>query len=136
MASGPARRAAARPYNFRATGVFARQVALLVYLPGKSHCAALVVLEQSGNLLAEGLPPAAQDRADQPPYTQVDDGLAAVDWHVRHRPAVVPVHLRRRRPAPRIRHRHIRGAGDHQRVTAVRHIFDGQHPTAPKTPWL
>ncbi|GGT51157.1 hypothetical protein GCM10010207_59340 [Streptomyces atratus] len=87
-----------------------------------------MALQQSGNLLAEGLPPAARDRADQPPYAQVDDNLAAVDRHVRHRPAVVPVHLRRRSPALRTWHRHIQGAGrDRHRVTAVRHVLDDQH---------
>ncbi|MFJ9683474.1 SCO1431 family membrane protein [Streptomyces sp. NPDC101194] len=29
----------------------------------------------------------------KPPYAQVDDDLAAVDRHVRHRPTVGPVHL-------------------------------------------
>jgi hypothetical protein len=43
-----------------------------------------MALQQSGNLLAEGLPSAAQDRTDQPPYAQVDDDLTAVDRHVRH----------------------------------------------------
>jgi hypothetical protein len=100
----------------------------LGYLPGKPHRAALMALQQSGNLLAEGLPSAAQDRTDQPPYAQVDDYLAAIDWYVRHRPAVIPVHLRRQRPARRTRHRHIPSASrDHHRVTTVRHVHDDQH---------
>lgn len=40
-----------------------------------------MTLQQPRNLLAEGLPPTAQNRRGQAPYTQ-----AAVDWHVRHRP--------------------------------------------------
>ncbi|MGI5518389.1 hypothetical protein [Streptomyces sp. CA-106131] len=56
------------------------------------------------------------------------DDLAAVDRHVRHLPAVVPVHLRRRRPAHRTWHRYIRGVGrDHHCATAVRHVLDDQH---------
>jgi hypothetical protein len=43
-----------------------------------------MALQQFGNLLAEGLPSAAQDRTDQSPYAQVDDDPAAVDRHVRH----------------------------------------------------
>lgn len=41
-----------------------------------------MTLQQSGNLLAEGLPPTAQDRTDQPPHTQAHDDRAAVDRHV------------------------------------------------------
>ncbi|UUN30888.1 hypothetical protein [Streptomyces sp. FIT100] len=37
------------------------------HLPGKPHRAALIALQQSGNLLAEGLAPTAQDRTGQPP---------------------------------------------------------------------
>lgn len=100
----------------------------LGHLPGKPHSAALMTLQQARNLLAEGLPPAAQDRTDQPPYAQVDDHLAAVDRHVRHRPAVIPVHLRRQRPARGTRHRRIPSASrDHHRVTTVRHVHDDQH---------
>lgn len=87
-----------------------------------------MTLQQPGNLLAEGLPRAAQNRTDQPPYAQVDDDRAAVDRHVPHHAAVVPVHLRRRRSAHRTRHRHIPSAGlDHHDVTAVRHVLDDQH---------
>lgn len=86
-----------------------------------------MALQHPGNLLAEGLPPAAEHRTDQPPYAQVNDDPATVDWHVRHRPAVVAVHLRRRRLAHRTRHRDVPGAGlDHNRVAAVRHILDDQ----------
>jgi hypothetical protein len=100
----------------------------LGHLPGKPHRAALMALQQSGNLLAEGLPSAAQDRTDQPPYAQVDDDLAAVDRHVRHRPGVIPVHLRRQRPALGTRHRRIPSASrDHHRVTTVPHVHDDQH---------
>lgn len=63
-------------------------------LPSQPYRAALMALQQSGNLLAEGLPSAAQDRAGQPSYAQVNDDLAAVDRHVRHRPAVIPMGLR------------------------------------------
>jgi hypothetical protein len=51
-----------------------------------------MALQQAGNLLAEGPPPTAQDRTFQPPYTRMDDDRTAVDRHVRHRPAVIPVH--------------------------------------------
>jgi hypothetical protein len=57
----------------------------------------------------------------------VDNDLAAVDRHVPHHSPVITVHLRRRGPAHRTRHRHVPGPGrDHHRVAAVRHVLDDQ----------
>jgi SRSO17 transposase len=53
------------------------------------------VLAVRADVLAEVLPPTGQNQTDQPPYAQLDDDLAAVGRHVRHRPAVIPVHLHR-----------------------------------------
>ena len=64
------------------------------YLPDKANRATLVAFPQSGNLFSKGLPEAAPNQADQPPYPEAHDDLAAVDRHVHHRPTVIPVHLR------------------------------------------
>lgn len=86
-----------------------------------------MALQQSGNLLAKGLPPTAQDLADQPPHAQVDDDREGVDRHVHYRPLVMPVHLRRRRSAHRTWHRHIPGAGrDHHCMTPIHHVLNDQ----------
>jgi hypothetical protein len=53
---------------------------------------------------------------------------AAADRHVGHRPAAMAVHLPRRRPAHRTRHRRIpRASRDHHRATTVHHFLDDQH---------
>lgn len=97
------------------------------YLPDKPHRAALVALQQSGNLLPEGPPSTVQGRTDQPPHAQPDDDLTAVNRHVPHCPVVVPVHLRRRSRAHRARHSSIPSADrDHDHAAALRHVLDDQ----------
>ncbi|GAA3378623.1 hypothetical protein GCM10020367_58900 [Streptomyces sannanensis] len=86
-----------------------------------------MALQQPWDLLAEGLPPAAQDRADQAPHPDADHDPAAVHRHIRHHPAVIPVHLSRRYPAHRAGHRNIPGPGrDPDHLAAIRHILNGQ----------
>jgi hypothetical protein len=97
------------------------------YLPDEPHRAALMAFQQSGNLFPERPPRAVPSQADQPPYAQADDDLAAIDRHVLHRPLVIPVHLRRSSPADRTQHAHIPSAGrDHNHATALRHVLDNQ----------
>jgi hypothetical protein len=99
----------------------------LGYLPDKPHRTTLVALQQSGNLFPEGLPSATPRWADQSPYAQVDDDLAAVDRHVLHRPVVIAVHLRRRSPAHRTQHGCIPSAGrDHHHAAVLRHALNDQ----------
>jgi hypothetical protein len=86
-----------------------------------------MALQQPWDLLAEGLPPAAPDRADQAPDPETDHDPAAVHRHIRHRPDVIAVHHPRQHPAHRARHRCIPGPGGHpDRFTPVRHILDDQ----------
>lgn len=103
------------------------------YLQDKPHRAALVAFQEAGNLFSEGLPPAALHRTNQSPYAQVHDDLAAVDRHVGHRSAVVPMHLRRGSPADRTRHGHIPSTGrDHHPAATVPHVLDDQRRQAGK----
>jgi hypothetical protein len=78
-------------------------------------------------LLAEGLPPAAQDRADQASHPDASHDLPTVHRHIRHRADVIPVHLPRRHPAHRAGHQIIAGPGDHpDHLAVIRHILDDQ----------
>jgi hypothetical protein len=78
-------------------------------------------------LLAEGLPPTAQDRADQTSYPDVDHDPAAIDRHIRNGADVVSVHLPRRDPAHRAGKGNIPGPGqDPDHLAVVRHILDDQ----------
>jgi hypothetical protein len=79
-----------------------------------------MALQQSGNLFPERLPRAVPSRADQPPYAQADDDLAAIDRYVLHRPLVILVRLRRRSPIDRTPHGHIPRAGrDHDTSSII-----------------
>lgn len=89
--------------------------------------AALAVLQKPGNLLPEGLPPAAQDRTDQPSYPHPDHDLPTVDRHIPHRLAVIPVDSPRRDPAHRTGNGNIPSPSrnpDH--LATGRRILDGQ----------
>jgi hypothetical protein len=44
-----------------------------------------MTLQEPWDLLSEGLPPAAQDRTDQPSYPHPDHDLPTVDRHIPHR---------------------------------------------------
>ena len=62
--------------------------------------APLVTLQDAGDLLAEGLHPAAQDRAAHPPGPHLHDNAPPVDGNVGRRPLVIAVHAGRLRAAP------------------------------------
>ncbi|CAG6398285.1 hypothetical protein SCOCK_690002 [Actinacidiphila cocklensis] len=96
-------------------------------LAGQTRGAALQTLQQPRDLLAEGLPTAAQDRTDQAPHLDLDDDLPAVDRHVCNRPAVVAVHFARRDPTHRAGEGNIRGpSGYPDHLAVVHHIVDDQ----------
>jgi hypothetical protein len=87
----------------------------------------LKALNQPGDLLAEGLPPATQDRADQTPHPNTGHDLPTVHRHIRHRPDVIPVHFPRQDSAHRTGHRNIPGPGDDpDHSTVIRYILDDQ----------
>ncbi|GHG06663.1 hypothetical protein GCM10017667_42420 [Streptomyces filamentosus] len=60
-----------------------------------------MALQEPGDLLSEGLPSAVPDRTDQPSYPHPDHDLPAVDRHIPHRPAVIPVNPSHQHPAQR-----------------------------------
>lgn len=60
-----------------------------------------MAFQEPGDLLSEGLPTTVPDRADQPSYPHPDHDLSAVDRHIPHRPAVIPVDPSRQHPAQR-----------------------------------
>jgi hypothetical protein len=95
------------------------------YLVRQSLRPALMTFHQARDLLVETLPSAAQNRADQPPHMQAYEHPATVHRHIRHRPSVLRMHLRRRCPAQRAGHWIISGAcRDQHRIDAIRHILD------------
>ncbi|CAL9328023.1 hypothetical protein SUDANB140_07537 (plasmid) [Streptomyces sp. enrichment culture] len=86
-----------------------------------------MALQEPGDLFSEGLAPAAQDRADQPSYPHPDYDLPAVDRHVPHCPAVIPVDPRRHHSAQRAGNGNIPGSSSNPDYLAtVRHILDDQ----------
>lgn len=111
------RREAARPHYSLTTPELA----------GQTCGPALKALDQPRDLLAEGLPPAAQDRADQTSYPDVDHDPAAIDRHIRNRPDVVAVHLPRQHTAHPAGKGNISGPRqDPDHLAVVRHVIDDQ----------
>jgi hypothetical protein len=53
---------------------------------GEARVAVHLALQEPGDLLSDGLPTAATNRADQPSYPHPDHDLPAIDRHVPHRP--------------------------------------------------
>ncbi|CUM37734.1 hypothetical protein BN2537_4433 [Streptomyces venezuelae] len=87
-----------------------------------------MALQEHGDLLSEGLSPAAQDRTDQPSHPHPDHDLSAVDRHIPHRPAVIPVDPSRHHPAQRTGNGSVPGPSRNPDYLAtVRHILDDQH---------
>ncbi|GAA3294358.1 hypothetical protein GCM10020295_48020 [Streptomyces cinereospinus] len=86
-----------------------------------------MAFQEPGNLLSEGLLPAAEDRTDQPPYPHPDDDLPAIDRYIPHRPAVIRVDPPRHHPAHRTGNGNIPGPSRNPHYLAtVRHILDDQ----------
>lgn len=86
-----------------------------------------MALQQPGNLLSEGLPPAAQNRTDQPSYPHPDHDLPAVDRHIPHRPAVIPVDPPCHHSAQHAGNGNIPGSSSNPDYLAtVHHILDDQ----------
>lgn len=86
-----------------------------------------MALQEPGDLLSEGLPPAAQDRTDQPSYPHPDHDLSAIYRHIPHRPAVISVDPLRHHPAHRTGNGNIPSSSRNPDCLAtVRHILDDQ----------
>ncbi len=95
-------RAPARPANSRATAPAC---------PVQPRGAPLIAVQDARDLLAEGLPRAAQDGTAYP--ADPHQHPASVDGHVRHRPLVITMHTGSFLAAARARHRPARSPRPH-----------------------
>jgi len=95
-------------------------------VPGQTGRAALVSIEYSGHLLAEGLP-AATSGTKQTPYPHPDYHPPPVDRDICLRPSVIAVHTTRRPPAHETDRGLLRSpCPHHDPLTPIGHILDDQ----------